>query len=218
MPKSERRRRSTVVSVISPGSSRTSSSCASTCGSRRSAGPKTTMRASRVEKIGASVGTSPLRVMRQASGSGSRPAWIRRRRRSELGLDPRRGGRRRRWRTRGAAAAISASAIMTRRVSGTARWASFSALVSTLLAFLALAAMVIAYDGLYAPAEGVSGSLNSVSSELVWIVLPAGMWLLGHEVRRRRLSAAATAEAARTAYRTYAPRERVDRRSCLVPV
>jgi hypothetical protein len=51
-------------------------------------------------------------------------------------------------------------------------------------AFAALAAMVIAYDGLYAPAEGLSGSFNAISTELVWSVLPAAMWLLGHQVRR----------------------------------
>ena len=64
-------------------------------------------------------------------------------------------------------------------------------------ALAALGAMVVAYDGVYAPAQGLSGSFSSITTELVWIVLPAAMWLVGHRVRRRRLEAAAVAEATR---------------------
>jgi signal transduction histidine kinase len=73
-------------------------------------------------------------------------------------------------------------------------------------AFAALMAMVIAYDGVYAPAQGLNGSFSTIATELVWIVLPAAMWLVGHRVRRRRLDAAAAAEAARV------EREREQRR------
>jgi signal transduction histidine kinase len=73
-------------------------------------------------------------------------------------------------------------------------------------ALAALAAMVIAYDGVYAPAQGLTGSFSTITTEFVWIMLPAAMWLVGHHVRRRRLDAAAAAEAARV------ERERQQRR------
>jgi signal transduction histidine kinase len=61
----------------------------------------------------------------------------------------------------------------------------------------ALGVVVVAFDGIYAPAEGLKGSLNAVLSELLWCVLPVGMWLLGRLMRSRRQSAAAKAEATR---------------------
>ncbi len=57
--------------------------------------------------------------------------------------------------------------------------------------------VVVCFDGIYAPAEGLTGSLNTVTSELIWCVLPVGMWLLGRLMRGRRRSAAAKAEATR---------------------
>ena len=61
----------------------------------------------------------------------------------------------------------------------------------------ALGVVVVCFDGIYAPAEGLTGSLNTVTSELIWCVLPVAMWLLGRLMRSRRRSAAAKAQATR---------------------
>jgi signal transduction histidine kinase len=65
-------------------------------------------------------------------------------------------------------------------------------------AFGALAALAVAYDVIYANAQGgLSGSFNAVAGDLVWLFLPTGAWLGGWYMRRRRREAAALVETVR---------------------
>ena len=61
----------------------------------------------------------------------------------------------------------------------------------------ALVALAVAYNGVYAAAQGLGGSFTAVVSNLVWLVVPTGAWALGWYVRRRRLAAAASVETLR---------------------
>ena len=61
----------------------------------------------------------------------------------------------------------------------------------------ALGAVVIAFDGIYAPAQGVTGSFSAITGDLMWLVLPLAMWLVGRLMRNRRQTAADTAQATR---------------------
>lgn len=61
----------------------------------------------------------------------------------------------------------------------------------------ALVALAVAYNGVYAAAQGLGGSFTAVVSNLVWLVVPTGAWALGWYVRRRRLAAAALVETLR---------------------
>jgi signal transduction histidine kinase len=64
--------------------------------------------------------------------------------------------------------------------------------------FAALAALAVAYDGIYLNAQGgLGGSFNSVVGVLVWLLLPTGAWLGGWQMRRRRRQAAVVAETVR---------------------
>jgi signal transduction histidine kinase len=57
-----------------------------------------------------------------------------------------------------------------------------------------LGAIVVSFDVIYASAQGVTGSFSAITGDVMWLVLPLSMWLLGHHVRGRRLSAGAAAE------------------------
>ncbi len=61
----------------------------------------------------------------------------------------------------------------------------------------ALIALAVAYDGVYANAQGIGGSFNAVAGNLAWLAVPTAAWLLGRYMRRRRLTAAAAVEALR---------------------
>jgi signal transduction histidine kinase len=61
----------------------------------------------------------------------------------------------------------------------------------------ALLALAVAYNGVYASAQGLGSSFSSVAGNLVWLAIPTAAWLLGWYVRRRRLVAAASIEALR---------------------
>ncbi len=61
----------------------------------------------------------------------------------------------------------------------------------------ALVALAVAYNGVYAAAQGLGGSFTAVVSNLVWLLVPTGAWALGWYVRRRRLAAAASVETLR---------------------
>jgi signal transduction histidine kinase len=64
-------------------------------------------------------------------------------------------------------------------------------------ALAALFSLAVAFDGVYAAAQGISGTFTQVVGDLVWLVIPTGAWLLGAYVRRRRLAAAASVAALR---------------------
>ena len=61
----------------------------------------------------------------------------------------------------------------------------------------ALVALAVAYNGIYAGAQGIGGSFTAVVGNLVWLLVPTGAWGLGRYLRRRRIQAAASLEALR---------------------